>query len=135
MARDTPNRALWVGPLLALFGALSYFTIFYRWPNLRDVPWLNLLILFCAVALSVGGTLRAEGSRRTIGWLGTGFSIFLTCLLCFYIFSYSYRLPSAATALKVGSAVPALTLRDNHDRDVKLTDLRRAVLVFYRGHW
>ncbi len=128
-------HALWFGPLLAVFGFLSYFTLFYRWPSLRDVPWLNLLILAAAVVMTLAATVQATGRRRILGCLGTAFSLFVTGLLCFYAFVFSYQLPAAANALDVGAPVPALTLRDHNGNDAELAATDRTLLVFYRGHW
>ncbi len=133
-----PNRSLWLGPLLALFGFLSYYTLFYRWPALRDLPWLNLAILGAAVTISWIGLGRARprgGWRLAAGVAGFGWSVFLTGLLSFYCFSYSYNLPDDDLALAVGAPAPAVTLLDHLGRETPLDDGSRTLLVFYRGHW
>lgn len=132
------NHALWFGPLLAVFGFVSYYTIFSRWPVLRDVPWLNLGILLIATAVSWKGLRRARpagGWRRAAGFLAVGLSLSLIGLLSFYCFDLSYGLPSADLALAVGKPVPAITLKDNRGRDVDIARDERTLLVFYRGHW
>ena len=132
------NHALWAGPALALFGFLSYYTIFYQWPALRDVPWLNLILLVAASAISYVGFSRA---RRTGGWrsiaggIGVAFSVALTALLSYYCFSLSYGLPTTDQALAVGGSIPNIVLQDHQGRDVSLGGNERTLLVFYRGHW
>ena len=67
------NHALWLGPLLAIVGLVSYYTLFYRWPMTRDVPWVNFAILLGALALSAVGLARAwrrGGWRRFAGVAG-----------------------------------------------------------------
>lgn len=34
-----------------------------------------------------------------------------------------------------GERVPAIVLRDQQERLVRVSDSERALLVFYRGHW
>ncbi len=132
------NRSLWLGPMLALFGFLSYYTIFYRWPALRDFPWVNLILLVAAVAVSWTGLGRARvggGWKLVAGVAGLAWSLLLTGLLCFYCFYYSYGLPSGEVALAVGAPVPNLTLPDQLGRDIDISDDQPTLLVFYRGHW
>lgn len=53
------NHLLWLGPLIAVPGLLSYFAFFSRWPIFRDAAWLNFLILAAALAISAMGLRRA----------------------------------------------------------------------------
>lgn len=132
------NHLLWLGPVLALFGVLSYFTIFYQWPILRDFPWLNLLLLLGAVAACWRGFVRARaagGWRRIAGAMGMAWSIALTGLFGVYCFALSSSLPGAEQALAVGGAVPDVVLEDTQGTKVALRSPERTLLVFYRGHW
>jgi hypothetical protein len=134
------NHALWLGPLLAVAGVLTYFTVFVRWPPVRDVPWVNLPLVALGIAVSVRGLGRAwarRGWRRASGLAGVTVSSALGVLLTWYCFAFSYRLPAAALALDVGAPVPAVTLTDHIGRPVDLARAatRPLVLVFYRGFW
>ncbi len=136
--QDRTNHALWAGPLLALFGFLSYYTIFYQWPALRDIPWLNLLLLIASVAICWKGFSQAKqhgGWRRIAGGAGLTLSTALTALLTYYCFSLSYGLPNATTAIQVGDYVPEITLQSHLGADTLLSGSERTLLVFYRGHW
>jgi hypothetical protein len=132
--------ARWLGPLVAVAGVASYFTLFYRWPLTRDFPWLNLALLALAVGLSLRGFQGfASGTRvaRAGAVTSLALSAALSALFVWYCFGLSYGLPSEERALAVGAPVPALTLRDHMDRNVDLAAAARQplVLVFYRGHW
>ena len=134
------NHALWLAPILALFGFLSYYALFARWPIFRDVPWLNLLILAAAVGLSISGLRRALPNgllQRSAGVFGAFLASGLTLLLMVYCFGLSYQLPSAELAAERGEPIPALVLaaHDGADFDLGAGDHERMVLVFYRGHW
>lgn len=136
------NHALWVAPLLALLGFLSYFVFFVRFPALRDLPWLNLLLLLAAVALSLLALWRAFARResyrgRVLGPLSVLFTLAVSAFFCFYIFYLSYGMP-APTAFTLSLAVaPDFSAVDHMQRPVRLADLRgkKVVLVFYRGFW
>jgi hypothetical protein len=132
------NAAL--GPLVAIVGLLSYFTLFYRWPALRDVPWLNYALLLVAVALSARGLQsawsRGRALRRSLGALGLALSATLALFFAWYTLVASRQLPDAASALAVGAPLPQIALRDHTGRSVELGALEQPlVLVFYRGHW
>lgn len=132
------NHALWLGPLLAAFGFLSYYTIFYRWPALRDFPWLNLLLLAAAIAVSWAGWRRARaagGWRRAAGVAGVAWSALLGGLFVVYCFYLSANLPSPGAALAEGQRVPSVTLMDHHGQPLRIGAGELTLLVFYRGHW
>lgn len=57
------NHALWIGPLITLAGAVSYFTVFSRFAPLRDFPWLNLPVVLAGLALSALAFWRAIARR------------------------------------------------------------------------
>ena len=129
------GRMVWLGPLLAIVGVLSYFTIFVNWPITRDVPWVNLLLLAFAVGASIAGFARAR--RRVLASAGLALTLFLSGFFVWYCYVFSYDLPSAELALDVGAPVPAIVLRDDRGQDVELSALAsdKLVLVFFRGHW
>lgn len=134
------NHALWLAPLLAVFGLVSYYALFARWPITRDVPWANFAILALAFGLSLVGLRRAWPRglwRRIAGVASLAVCTLLPAFLAFYTWSLSYGLPDAEGALAVGETVPAARLLDQTGREVDLESEARGsmLLVFYRGHW
>ncbi len=136
------NHALWAGPLLTFGGMTTYFMFFVRFPALRDVPWLNLPIVWLGLYLSGLGVWRAFGRPasyrgKILGPLGLLFSLAVGLLFNLYIFSLSYKLPEPSAATLALDAAPGFSLPDEQGRLVDLEDLRgrKVVLVFYRGHW
>jgi hypothetical protein len=134
------NHALWLTPILAIGGFLSYYAFFARYPMFRDHPWANLLILAAAIALSIFGLRQAwprGGWRRLASVCGVLLSTGLTGMLLFYSYSLSYGLPSAELGAKLGERVPAVSLAstDGGTLDLGEAASSRLVLVFYRGFW
>jgi hypothetical protein len=133
------NHLLWVGPLVSLFGFVSYWALFARWPAVRDDPWANLVLLALGVAASAVGLRRAwarSGWRRIAGTAGLVASCGFAGLLIFYCYVWSYGLPESPASLAIGDRVPAVVLEDQRGREVELAGLRgETVLVFYRGYW
>jgi len=141
-ARRTRNHALWIGPLLAGAGAVSYFTYFARFPALRDFPWVNLPLVGAGLAVSAAGAWRAYARPqrfrgRILGPAGLAVSGLLAGLFGFYVFGLSYRLPAPTDTTLVLERAPDLTLSDSAGRPVRLAALRgrKVVLTFYRGYW
>lgn len=137
---ERTNHALWLGPLVAVFGFLSYYTIFYRWPITRDLPWVNLTLLAVGVWLSVTALRRAwprGGWRAAVGAGGTLLSLTCAAGLISYAFILSYDLPDQELALGVGEHVPVATLPDQTGKPVRFAAApeERVILVFFRGHW
>ena len=137
--RGQRNHWVWSGPLLAFLGALTYFLVFARVPVLRDFPWINLPLVWCAIVLSVLGVrkARAVGRGKVLAVAGLAVSVLLGALFHGYVFWLSYQLPAAATAVAVRAPAPDFTLSDQSGRSVTLSDYRgqKVLLVFYRGHW
>ena len=46
-----PKHAAWVGLVVTLVGVLSYFMYFFQFPSLRDIPLVNLPIVFLGVLI------------------------------------------------------------------------------------
>jgi hypothetical protein len=142
MTADTErarNYLLWLGPLVSLFGFVSYWALFARWPALRDDPWASLIILALGVTASGIGLRRAwprSPWRRIAGTGGLIASCGLAGLLLFYCYVWSYGLPESPGSLAIGEPVPAVVLEDHHGKPVDLADIPgETVLVFFRGYW
>jgi hypothetical protein len=134
------NWAAGLGPLAAIAGFLTYFTVFYRWPALRDVPWANYALLAVGVLLSARGVQRAwpRGGwlRRSLASLGLIVSGAVALFFGWYVLSYSYDMPDPARGLPVGAPLPRLALLDQTGARVELAMLPQPlVIVFYRGFW
>jgi hypothetical protein len=138
------NILVWVGFAFVITALVSYVPVFALFPVTRDVPWVNYLLFFLGGFLLAVGIMRAfrdpEHYRGKIsGSILAGLSLFL---FGFFVFGTAYatkRIPSSASALRLGSAAPPFTLADAAGRQVSLSDLlqghRALVLVFYRGYW
>jgi peptidoglycan/LPS O-acetylase OafA/YrhL len=133
-SRKKRNHAAWVGPLIALTGLVTYFTVAVRFPDLRDSAIVNLVLVIGGAAIAAWGLLRR---RNWKSWIGFGAAAFFASLLCAYVFVLSNQLPSANYAVAVGAAAPPLELPDQTGRVVSLEDFRgeRVLVVFYRGFW
>lgn len=144
MTTDRPprNHALWLGPLIAFVGMVSYFQFFARYPALRDFPWVNLPLVLIGIALSIGGFWGAyvRGSRwpvKLAASLGLALSLLSGGFLIAYVFGISNSLPSATSITRTLEQAPEFALEDQEGRVHRLSDYRgsKVVLVFYRGHW
>ena len=135
------NPLIWIGPLVAFAGVVSYFEVFARFPALRDVPWVNLPLTALGLALSGAGLQRAWRSAvrvrtKVLAAIGFGFSLLLAAALIWYVFSWSYQMPSTGKARNLAEA-PDFALAASTGETVRLSDYRgrKVVLVFYRGFW
>jgi len=128
------NHAVWIGPLVALIGLITYFTVAVRFPDLRDSAIVNLVLVIGGTVIAGWGLLRR---RNWKSWIGFGAAAFFASLLFGYVFVLSNQLPSADNAVAVGAAAPPLNLPDQMGRLVSLEDFRgeRVLVVFYRGFW
>ena len=132
------DHLAWIAPVIAFAGFLSYFALFSQWPLFRDFPWLNLLILLGALALSEIAMRRARpgwGRRGSVA--GLAVSVLLLVGLSYYCFVLSYQLPDAGRVVGEGAAIPAIALAatDGSQIDVGAAAQDKLILVFYRGHW
>ena len=134
------NHALWLTPILAIGGFLSYYTFFARYPIFRDTAWLNLSILGVAVGLGVVALRQAwprGGWRRVAALSGLFVASGLTGLLLYYSYSLSYGLPDAELSAKQGERLPEISLASTSGGTLDLArgGDERMLLVFYRGFW
>ncbi len=136
------NHLLWLGPLVTLIGALSYFMVFARFPATRDFPWVNLPLVALGLVLSGVAVWRAFVHRtvwrgRVLGTAVFVFSLLLALAFNLYVFSLSYMLPDPTALTLELEQAPDFTLADHTGGEVRLADLRgrKVVLVFYRGFW
>jgi hypothetical protein len=154
---------LLAGFVLTLVTVFSFFEVFSRWPITRDFPWPTLVLFAVSFLLLGSGLWRAykQPDRyrgKIYGPLLAVLSLFLTGFLLFYIFIFSYQLPSATGAPKVGDTMPNIALLDQSGEPFELAQLVPALggpsggkkasdtetspaeppwvlLVFYRGYW
>ncbi len=145
MSESTPrrrNHALWLGPLVAFVGAVSYFLVFARFPVLRDFPWVNLPFVLVGLAIAGLGVWRAYGRPdlyrgKILGPISFGVAFLLAGALCAYVFWLSYMLPAPTDAAMSARSVPDFVLLDQDGHRFDSVDLRgrKVVLTFFRGHW
>ena len=128
------NHAAWIGPLVALVGFFSYFTLAVRHPDLRDSAVVNLVLVFGGVAIAIWGVIRR---RNWKSWIGFGASGVVAFFFSAYIFAFTNQLPSPDSVPAVGSVAPPLELPDLSGRTMSLEGFRgeRVLVVFYRGYW
>jgi hypothetical protein len=133
-ARRTARHLAWLGPVVAVAGLVSYFTVAVHYPALRDVPWVNLPMVLAGVGLSGWALFRRRSLWRVAGLL---VSVAAAALLAGYVFVLSDTLPSAAGVVAVDEPAPAFALPDHTGATVRLDDFagRDLVVVFYRGFW
>lgn len=121
------RHLLWIGPILTLAGAWSYFAWFARFPALRDFPWVNLPLVLLGLALTIAGVVRQPRGRLLRG-VAVVLSGLVSAGFLAYVFVLSKQVPAptALTAsLEVAPDVAALAPYRG----------RPIVLVFYRGYW
>ncbi|MFP6663296.1 MAG: hypothetical protein VCC00_03730 [Deltaproteobacteria bacterium] len=132
-------RGVWLGPLVAVIGLVTYFTIFYRWPLTRDLPWLNFLVIAAGIALAFSGMRASPGTgwRAGVARLAVGVSLLPAALLAWYSFVFSAQMPATDLAAGPGTELPALILLDDKGDAFHLgmAGEKRALIVFYRGFW
>ena len=136
------NHMLWIGPLLAFLGVVSYFMVFARFASLRDFPWVNLPLVLLGAAAAALGVWRAVVHRETyrgriLGPLSLIVALFFAGVFVLYIFKWSYTLPEmTSTTLSLDQA-PDFALASMDGDTVRLSDLRgqKVVVIFYRGFW
>ena len=130
------------GLLVAFFGVISYFSFFFRFPALRDFPWINLPLVLVGLGLGLCGLKRAWGpgatrGSRLLSSLAIVLTVFFSGSFALYVFWMSYQLPDSSRALAVGERAPMFELpaADGSPIDTEELRGRRILLVFYRGHW
>ena len=128
------NHLIWIGALISVFGLVSYFTTFARFPAVRDIPWINIPLVVTGLTVSIFAIRRR---LSFISAAGAVFSAACASLLIAYVFVLSNQLPDTEGAVEVGAEAPAFALADHEGTVVSLADFRGqpVVLVFYRGFW
>ena len=136
------NHAVWLGPLIVFAGAVSYFTFFVRYPDLRDTPIVNLPLVILGALVSCLGAWRAFFKPnvyrgKILGSISLGFSLFLSGLFSAYIVYISYLVPPPTEMTKSLKAVPHFSLMDQKGNPVSPSDFngRKLIVTFYRGYW
>jgi hypothetical protein len=143
MKRDW-NGLIWAGFAVIVLSFFSYVPIFVRFPETRDMPWVNLLLFAVGLCMLAMGTARAYGrperyrgrvSGVVLGMLGLA----IVAAFCWGSFVFARRVPVSSGAPRLGQQAPDFTLTDTAGKPVALSQLRQAnrgvLLVFYRGYW
>jgi len=128
------NHLIWIGALISVVGLVSYFTFFAQFQVTRDIPWVNLPLVFAGLVISI---LAVRHRLSFFSVTGALLSAACAGLLTSYVFVLSNQLPDIDGVVAVGVEAPAFTLTDDTGSAVSLTEFRGAplVLVFYRGFW
>lgn len=147
------NFSLWAGFLLVVAGLVSYVPIFALFPNTRDFPWVNLVLMAGGAFLLFTGLRRAfrqpELYRgKILGSILAAVSLAGIGFFNFGLFYLARQLPPATGAPSAGQKAPDFTLSDQNGKAVTLAELLAsapagaanakasgALLIFYRGHW
>jgi len=152
MEQRRRNWHLWAGFLLCIFGVLSYFLIFSKYPVTRDIPWANYLILAAGIGFVISGLRRAFGQPRQFRGKIAGPILALLSLaavgsFCFLTFYATKQMPKSAGAPRIGQKAPEFVLTDTNNKEVSLASLmttpmakssaptKGVFLIFYRGYW
>lgn len=133
---------IWIGPLIAVVGLMSYFLYFVRFPFFRDSAWLNLVLVSLGLGLSVRAWCQRRAQSQSVGarilaGSALGLSTLTAALLFFYVFSMSSQLPAIQSRTQELQTVPSIGLQDQSGDTIQLaeTDDRGWLISFYRGHW
>lgn len=142
--RRKRNALIWTGFAVVLLAALTYNTIFIRFPVTRDFPWVNLLLFAAGGCMIAAGVYRAysrpERYRGKVSSVVVG-GLALALFAAFYwgMFVFARQLPASEGAPRAGSQAPDFALTDASGKSVSLAEMRRAnrfvLLIFYRGYW
>ncbi len=131
----------WLGATISLVGLLSYFFLFFRYPILRDTPWINVPLAVIGIMIAVYGlfkTIKTSPGLLTRSLSISGFLLSATCstLLLGYVFWLSYQIP-IAKAPELLSLAPDFNLKDQHNQYTSLKSFngKNVILTFFRGHW
>jgi hypothetical protein len=127
----------WLGLLITLFGIISYFVFFARFPFTRDVPWVNLPIVILGGALALVGSSGRRGLGNKIkAMIFSVLAVALTTLFIAYIFVLSKVPEPTVTSLELEQPME-FSLSDHNSSSVSLKDYadRRLVIAFFRGYW
>jgi len=129
------------GTALSFGGAVTYFTVFARFPGLRDVPWLNLPIVVGGLAVAAWGAWRTLREGRMPSRIVAGLSLAAAALVAAAFVAYvswlSYDVPPPSDTATTLAIAPEVALTAPDGSAVRIGDFRgrKLVVVFYRGFW
>lgn len=133
------KNAIWLGPLLAIAGCITYFWIFSQFPITRDFPWVNLPMAALGFLLSLIALLKWKKSGKFMQFIlgaGTAVSAFFAGILFLYVFVISSNMPMPKV-LGFQKDPKTLSLQATGDRTISLGDHpdKRILVSFFRGYW
>ncbi len=135
------KHAIWLGQVITILGFITYFTLFAKFPALRDFPWINLPIVLGGLALTAIGVREiwagASLGKQVLASVGLGMTALVALLFCGYVFWLSYQLPEPGAETMAAKQAPPFELSDANGNTVRLADFRgkRLIISFYRGPW
>ena len=119
------RNAIRIGPLIAIFVCVSYFTIFSQYPITRDFPWINFPLVIVGLLLSLVALLGWQNSgsfKRLLLVCGSAISVFFAGLLFLYVFVISSQMP--IPKIPGFSKDPTtLALKTTGNRSISMNDL------------
>ena len=145
------NAPIWLGFLFVLSAPVVYFSVFIRFPALRDHPWLTFPVFGIGLMLMAFGVRCAYHEPwiyrgKIFGTILAVLSIAVVTLFGAGVYYFARQLPTSGGAPKVGEQAPDFTLQDTDNHNVTLSSLLHStpaggdklagvVLIFYRGAW
>lgn len=134
------KKALWLGPLFAIVGCITYFTVFSQFPVTRDTPWINLplvgLGLFLSLVALMAGWKKGNTIKRVFLAFGAAVSLFFAGFLILYVYVITSQMPMPKS-LSFVSNPNDISLPASGGRTLSMGDYpdKRLLVSFFRGYW
>lgn len=144
------NWQIWAGFLLTFAGLFSFPFFFVWFPETRDIPWANLVLIVISIVFLFLGLKRAfkpdrSKKAKALASILATLSVAAIGLFLWSYFILATQLPESRGAPQVGQKVPDFSLSDTSGKQVSLNELlstpirgnqpKGALLIFYRGYW